>query len=387
MKKILSTILTIALVVGCITVAPVATKDVKAETAWEVVWSDEFDGTELNRDVWNVEVNGNGGGNEELQFYVDDEDNIKVSDGTLKLTALKESYGNKSYTSGRINTRNKKTFKYGKIEARIKLPQFSGAWPAFWTLGQSYNTVGWPRCGEIDIMEAINAENFTHGAIHWNVESVEYNGQGDSSRSSERRLPVDYQRTDWHTYSIVWTEDKISWYVDDILFFAQGISSASMSEFRAEHFIILNLAIGGRWPGYNIDTSAFPDKSVMEVDYVRVYNEVEIPTTTVTEDEEVKAPARAKIKSATKKSEAKKVKLSIKKVKGAKGYRVQISAKKNFNKKIVNKIVKNIKVTISNKKFKKAKKLFVRVKAYKLDGTKKVWSKKWSIVKKVKINK
>ena len=125
----------------------------------------------------------------------------------------------------------------------------------------------------------------------------------------------------------------------------------------------------------------------MEVDYVRVYNEVEIPTTTITEDEEVKAPARAKIKSATKKGEAKKVKLSIKKVKGAKGYRVQISAKKNFNKKIVNKIVKNIKVTISNKKFKKAKKLFVRVKAYKLDGTKKVWSKKWSIVKKVKINK
>ena len=122
-----------------------STKTVKADGEYQLVWSDEFDGTELNRNNWNVEVNGNGGGNNELQYYVDNTKNLEVSNGTLKIHALRENYGNKSYTSGRINSKGKQEFKYGKIEARMKLPRFSGIWPAFWTLGANYDTVGWPK--------------------------------------------------------------------------------------------------------------------------------------------------------------------------------------------------------------------------------------------------
>jgi len=255
-----------------------------ASSDYQLLWSEEFDGTALNRDVWNVEVNGNGGGNNELQYYLDDPDNIEVSNGTLKINALKESYGGKNYTSGRINTRNKQTFQFGRLEARIKLPSFTGSWPAFWTLGQSYGSVGWPRCGEIDILEAINTENYTHGAVHWYVESADYNGQGDVEKNSLSVLPSNYKRTDWHTYGIEWTETTIDFYVDNKVFYSQPITESHMDEFRKEQFVILNLAIGGNWPGFTIDNSAFPDKSTMEVDYVRYYGEPQAPKVEVEQD-------------------------------------------------------------------------------------------------------
>ena len=236
-----------------------------AENNYQLVWSDEFDGNSLNRNNWNVEVNGEGGGNGELQYYVDDTDNIKVSNGTLKITALKEDYNGKSYTSGRINTNNKHAFQYARFEARMKLPRFSGSWPAFWTLGDNYDEVGWPACGEIDIMEAINAENKTYSTVHWS-----YNWNHAEAGSGH-----DIAREEWHVYAMEQDVDEIRFYVDDVNVYTIPVTYESqMEELLGPQFIILNLAIGGSWPGNNIDNSAFPNSSTMEVDYVRVYEDV-----------------------------------------------------------------------------------------------------------------
>lgn len=239
------------------------TKSVQAGDEYVVVWEDEFEGNSLDRSIWNVEENGDGGGNQEFQYYRDSTENIEVSNGTLKIKGVRKSYGGKSYTSGRINTRDKAEFRYGKIEARMKLPSFTGAWPAFWMLGGNHSEIGWPRCGEIDIMEAINTENYTHGALHWYGE-----GQRDGGNSSESILQDDFDRTQWHVYGMEWTETTIKMYVDDKVFYTENITDGYMGEFRKEQFIILNLAIGGQWPGFTVDTSKFP--VTMEVDYVRV---------------------------------------------------------------------------------------------------------------------
>lgn len=233
-------------------------------------------------------------------------------------------------------------------------------------------------------MEAINDENNTHGAIHWNVESAEYTGQGDNSLSSLGRLPEGYNRTEWHTYGIIWDEKLIQWYVDDKVFFSQNISSTHMSEFRMDQFIILNLAIGGQWPGYAIDDSAFPNKSVMEVDYVRVYKEA--PEKPVVTTENTTKVGKTKVKSVKKKS-AKVVQVSLKKIKGASGYRVKISSAKSFkNSKTVTKNVSKVKFQIKSKKFKNKKKLYVKARAYKIVNGKKLFGK-WSKRKSVKIKK
>lgn len=250
-----------------------STKEVQADGEYKLVWSDEFDGTELNRNNWTVEVNGNGGGNNELQYYVDNTKNLEVSNGTLKIHALRENYGNKSYTSGRINSKGKQEFKYGKIEARMKLPRFSGIWPAFWTLGANYNTVGWPKCGEMDIMEAINDNNTVFANLHWSYKNTQADTKGKKYDVGDR--------TQWHTYGMEWDENSAAFYVDGYIYEKYSISTQSeMEEFRKAQFIILNLAVGGQLPGYNINQNSFP--ATMEVDWVRVYQKPEEETTKYT---------------------------------------------------------------------------------------------------------
>jgi len=257
-----------------------------ADDEYSLVWSDEFDGDSLNRDNWNVEVNGNGGGNNELQYYRDNTENISVSDGTLKITAKKESYLGKQYTSGRITTQGKKSFKYGKIEARIKLPRLNGIWPAFWMLGENISTVSWPACGEMDIMEAINNDNNVYANLHWR-------GDGRQVDTSGRAKDVG-DRTDWHVYGMEWDANWAKFYVDGVVFEKYYISSVGnlMDEFRKKQFIILNVAVGGVWPFSagvsSVDDSKLP--ATMEVDYVRVYQKPEVsesydgPMIEVTED-------------------------------------------------------------------------------------------------------
>ncbi len=237
---------------------------------YELVWSEEFNYTGFPDPVnWNTEVGNNNGANNELQYYkLNDQDNCWVDSGRLVITALKESYGGQAYTSCRINTKGKAEFMYGKIEGRLRLPYGQGIWPAFWTLGGNISQVSWPACGEIDIMELIGGvdprDRTSYGTPHWadaNGNHAQYGGS--------KRLPSGKFADDFHIFSIEWTPQKITWYLDGVQFHVMTITASQFTEFHQKHFIILNLAVGGDWPGSPNATTVFPQK--YEIDYVRVY--------------------------------------------------------------------------------------------------------------------
>lgn len=231
-----------------------------------LVWSDEFNGTTLDESSWTRETGGGGWGNNELQFYTDRTVNSYLENGVLVIKAMQENYGGRNYTSARLKTQGKRFFKYGKIEARMRLPYGQGIWPAFWTLGESISSVGWPACGEIDIMEMLGHENFkSYGTTHWD-NNGQHSYQGGSYSLSSGTFSDSY-----HLFSIIWDEQSIRWYVDNNLFYTISITSPFMSELRQNHFIILNVAVGGNWPGYPDPTTVFPQ--YMYVDYVRVYRD------------------------------------------------------------------------------------------------------------------
>lgn len=230
-------------------------------------WSEEFDYTGLpDANIWNMETGGNGWGNNELQYYTSREENASVGGGVLTITAKEEAYGGKNYTSARITTQNKFEFKYGKIESRIKLPYGQGIWPAFWMLGSNFNSVGWPSCGEIDIMEMIGGagnDNTTHSTLHWS------NNNQHASYGESYSLSSGILADDFHIFSLEWNEASITAYIDDIQFFVISITPAQLSEFHEEFFFILNVAVGGNWPGAPNASTEFPQ--TMQVDYIRVY--------------------------------------------------------------------------------------------------------------------
>ena len=255
------------------------TTEVKADTAgsdYKLVWSDEFNGTALNTDNWTYDL-GNGGsnvgwGNNEKEYYTNRTDNVYVSDGTLKITALEQKFNKYNYTSGRIKTAGKQTFKYGRMEARIKLPSSKVVWPAFWMLGVDQKR--WPWCGEIDILEAWNTISFAQGAFHWNA------GVGDDSPYDNKyvsgQLNASYSRynwydkTQWHIYAVEWDNEYIHYFVDDVEFYKVNISTADKKdEGMKSYYFLLNMAVGGNLPGVAPDAGTLP--ATMEVDYVRAY--------------------------------------------------------------------------------------------------------------------
>ncbi len=227
---------------------------------WVLTWSDEFDGDELDTDNWSYEYGNNGWGNNELQNYTSHEANIEVSSGTLKINALSDGNGN--YSSSRIITNNKVEFQYGKIEARIKKPVGQGVWPAFWMLGANWESVGWPQCGEIDIMEHVNNEPLTHSTMHWNDGGHNYQGS---------HAPV--QLNEWHIYGAIWDATGIKFTLNDqpMYFFPFEANNNTADIFQNPFFFILNVAVGGNWPGNPDGTAQFP--ATMEVDYIRVSNQ------------------------------------------------------------------------------------------------------------------
>lgn len=232
---------------------------------WNLVWSDEFNGTSLNRANWTPEIGtGSGGwGNNELQYYTDRAQNVQVTGGNLVITAQKESYGGMNYTSARIKTQDLKSFTYGKVEARIKLPTGQGLWPAFWMLGSNISSVGWPKSGEIDIMERVNNNPYVNGTVHWDA-----GGHAEFGRVSGN---LDFSQ--FHVYSIEWDSKYIRWFVDGQQFneFYIDNGTGNTEEFQRPFFILLNLAVGGNWPGSPNNSTPFP--SQMLVDYVRVYQD------------------------------------------------------------------------------------------------------------------
>ncbi|MBN2487255.1 MAG: glycoside hydrolase family 16 protein [Bacteroidales bacterium] len=237
---------------------------------WQLVWSDEFNGDKPDTACWNIEVNGRGGGNNELQYYTDRDKNLRVENGVLVIEAHKEAYLEKEYTSARMNTRGKIFFKFGKITARMKLPYGQGIWPAFWMLGENIGQERWPRCGEIDIMEMIGGkegDKTTHSTIHW------YGSNGHKYQGSSYTLESGKLSDNYHEYSVVWNEKELTFFIDSVQVFQIDITATEFDAFRKNFHILLNLAVGGNWPGNPDETTIFPQQ--LQVDYVRVYQPAE----------------------------------------------------------------------------------------------------------------
>ena len=210
-----------------------------------LVWSDEFDGPEINSNNWTFEIGtGNWGwGNNELQYY--QEDNSSIIDGNLVIEARRQTLDNSNYTSSRLITRGKQSFQYGRVDIRAVMPEGQGLWPALWMLGSNHLQVGWPTCGEIDIMEMVGGEerdNVVHGTAHWDQDGhVSY---GQSTTNESGKLSEEY-----HVYSIIWDAQSIRWYLDDVNFNTIDITPAALSAFHDDFYFIMNVAVGGVWPG------------------------------------------------------------------------------------------------------------------------------------------
>jgi beta-glucanase (GH16 family) len=244
---------------------------------WTLAWSDEFngpDGSSPDPKKWTYDIGGKGWGNHELESYTNRPENAHIEKGNLVITAQKESFTSpdgikRDYTSARLKTQNLFTQTYGRFEARIKIPEGQGIWPAFWMLGQDIPSAGWPKCGEIDIMESVGKEPGTiHGSLHGPSTVAP-----TSDLTSIFTLPAGQNfATDFHLYAVEWEPDTIRFYVDSNLyatFRSSDWPTGGKWVFDHPFFIILNLAVGGDWPGSPDATTKFPQ--TMLVDYARVY--------------------------------------------------------------------------------------------------------------------
>lgn len=269
---------------------------------YRLVWQELFDGESLDPQRWNIEVNGAGGGNNELQFYTDREDNVTLGDDgdgnrCLILTARREAYQGRSFTSGRVNSQKLTAFTHGKIEASIKLPvTANGLWPAFWMMGNDYQEVGWPRCGEIDILEMGNAtgisagttDRYFNGAAHWGPQWP------NASYANAVNKAYSLQDGEYHLYTLIWTPESLKMYVDldkmpkqnpyyklDITVTEPDNEWSAGNYFHKDNFILFNLAVGGDFTGIHKpdDITALHEgnghEASMYVNYVRIYQKGE----------------------------------------------------------------------------------------------------------------
>jgi beta-glucanase (GH16 family) len=249
-------------------------------SGWRLVWSDEFNGPALDRSRWVAELGGGGWGNQELEYYTDRDSNVSVQNGNLVITARSEKYTGpdgvtRNYTSARLKTLGTFSQIYGRFEARIKLPAGEGMWPAFWILGDDIERVGWPACGEIDIMENIGKEpSVIHGSIHGPGYTGETGIEARYKLTGEQHFSDDF-----HIYAVEWDSDSISFFVDHNLYVRRTRADLKPGwkwAFDKPFFLLLNVAVGGDWPGSPDATTIFPQR--MLVDYVRVYRRSEPAT-------------------------------------------------------------------------------------------------------------
>jgi beta-glucanase (GH16 family) len=230
----------------------------------KLIWEENFDGTELNETIWNYEL-GNGcpdicgWGNNEKQIYTNS--NHTISNGLLSIEIKKE---NENYTSTRITTAKKKEFQYGRIEARAKLPVGQGIWPAFWMLGSNIKQIGWPKCGEIDILEYVGREpHVAYTSLHTQ------DSHGNTINTKKTTVPNIEEG--FHLYAIDWTKDKIVFLIDnkEVYTFQPEPKNENTWPFNQPFYIIVNAAVGGNFGGHEIDQSIFPQK--FEIDYIKVF--------------------------------------------------------------------------------------------------------------------
>lgn len=231
-------------------------------------WSDEFDASSLNLEDYNFDLGDGcpnlcGWGNNELEEYTDKPENIKLADGKLVITATRSE---STFESAKIHTKDKQEFLFGRIDIRAKLPEGQGIWPALWMLGANIDEVGWPACGEIDIMEMVgHTPNVSHGTAHWGAAG------GPSTFKSESYTIQEKFNQQFHVFSLVWESHELVWYVDETKIQTVNLSSVGNQQwvFNQKFYLIFNVAIGGIWPGNPDSSTVFPQ--TMEIDYVRVF--------------------------------------------------------------------------------------------------------------------
>ena len=247
-----------------------STEQGRSKPSKEYLWNDEFDGESIDTSKWNFEIGtgASGWGNNEWEYYTSRKENAYIKDGVLHIRAQKEDYKGSKYTSARMLTKGKFAFKYGTVEARIALPVGKGIWPAFWMLGDNFDKVGWPACGEIDIIEAVNSENIVYGTNHW-ANGSEYATYGNNT-GNYREQKHEMDITQFHTYKFTWDEKYIRMFVDDFMYHEILIegNKGDTEEFHKPFFFLLNVAVAGNWPGFEVDDTQFPNE--MLVDYIRV---------------------------------------------------------------------------------------------------------------------
>ncbi|MFO7896900.1 MAG: glycoside hydrolase family 16 protein [Candidatus Cloacimonadales bacterium] len=289
------TLLLSLFIAGCDNITdPESVIDPTVIEEYVLVWSDEFEAENLDMSNWNYEqgYGQDGWGNDEWQEYTNQPENVRLEDGNLVISAIWDSLNysepgkrDGSITSARINSKDKFSFKYGKIKARIKVPGSNGMWPAFWMLGSNFDTSGWPYCGEIDIMEIsplYHGDNTTICTIHWWDDENENHIYEGSTKSFSSPLTEDY-----HIYEVEWDEQRIIGKIDGIIYFTKVIDVNTMSEFLRDFFLIFNVAVGGNLGGEPNENTDWQEQ--MLVDWVRVYqaetNEEEINTFGIFTDE------------------------------------------------------------------------------------------------------
>jgi len=278
-------LLIIILLAGpCVGAQGIAPPAATPPPSWKLTWSDDFNGSNgsaVDPSKWVSETGGGGWGNNELEYYTNRLQNASQQNGNLIIKVLQEKYTgadgvSRNHTSARLKTQGKFSQAYGRFEARIKIPRGQGIWPAFWMLGDDIDKPGWPACGEIDIMENIGKEpSLVHGTIHGPGYS------GANGIGSPYALPNDQRfADDFHVFAVEWEPKTIRFYVDDRLYATRtpaDLPQGSKWVYDHPFFILLNVAVGGGWPG-NPDTSTvFPQ--TMLVDYVRVYDRASSQTT------------------------------------------------------------------------------------------------------------
>jgi beta-glucanase (GH16 family) len=239
----------------------------KSYDGMKLIFAEEFEGEALDDKIWNVQTGDGcpdlcGWGNQELQYYK--KENISFKEGNLVITAKKENSVGRDYSSSRINTQGKFAFTYGRVDVRATTPIGKGMWPAIWMLGENINEVGWPKCGEIDIMEMVGGEETkVYGTVHWD-NAGNYANYGGKLENIPNPL-----HNAFHVFSITWDEQFIRWYLDDKEFHVIDITPIELNEFKKDFHLLINLAVGGLFSGNPDGSTQFPQYYV--VDYVRVF--------------------------------------------------------------------------------------------------------------------
>ena len=244
---------------------------------WALVWNDEFDGPALNLEKWSYEIGGHGWGNNELQYYSDDDSTAFIQDGKLVIRADLVPQGTGSsdnlryFSSARLRTSGKGDWRYGRLEVKAKLALGQGIWPAIWMLPTDWMYGGWPESGEIDIMEHVG---YDPGRVHGSIHTGSYNHKINTQRGGSKLL--DKISSKFYVYAIEWYEDRIDFLIDDSKYFSfqnDGKNDFNTWPFNQRFHLLINIAVGGDWPGSPDETTQFPTE--MEVEYVRVYEKIQ----------------------------------------------------------------------------------------------------------------